>query len=142
MPEPLLFTVGYQGRTVKALVQRLREAGVTRVLDVRFSPASPKPGFSGPALRRAMERAGLEYRGLPEVGNPFREEAAADLAGALARYRAHLAERPHLLPVVLEAAAGARTALLCSEANPSRCHRSVLAEALAAAAPGLRIVNL
>lgn len=142
MPGPLLFTVGYQGRTVKALVQRLREAGVTRVLDVRFSPASPRPGFSGPALRRALERAGLEYRGLPEVGNPFRAEAAEDLAGALARYRAHLAERPGLLPVVLQAAEGARTALLCSEANPARCHRSVLAEALAAAAPGLRVVNL
>jgi uncharacterized protein (DUF488 family) len=138
----LLFTIGYQGRTVKALVLRLREAGVTRVVDVRFSPASPKPGFSGPALRRALEKAGLEYRGLAEVGNPFREEAAEDLPGALAKYRAHLAARPDLPSLVLEAAAGARTALLCSEANPARCHRSVLTEVVAAAAPGLRVVNL
>ena len=141
VPE-LLFTVGYEGRTAAALVLRLREAGVERVLDVRASPRSPKPGFSKGPLSRALGAAGLDYRHLPEAGNPFLAEAREDLGDALSRYRAHLGEHPEIARAVLEAAAGARTALLCAEANPARCHRSVLAEAIEAAGPGVRVVHL
>ncbi len=140
--EAILFTVGYEGRTPRELARRLQEAGVARVLDVRASPRSPRPGFSKGPLSRALEAAGIAYRHLAEAGNPFYAEASEDLAGVLARYRAHLAARPEILRAVLDAADGARTALLCAEANPARCHRSALAEALVAAAPGLRVVHL
>jgi uncharacterized protein (DUF488 family) len=123
-------------------VGRLREAQVERVLDVRASPRSPRPGFSRAPLERTLTAAGIAYRSLPEVGNPFRADAAADLAGVLARYRAHLAARPALAAAARDAAAGARTALLCAEANPARCHRGVLAEAVAALDPELRVVHL
>jgi uncharacterized protein (DUF488 family) len=137
----VLFTVGYEGRTVAQLVLRLREAAVTRVLDVRRSPRSPRPGFSKGPLARALAAAGIDYVHLGEVGNPFFAEASEDLDGVLARYRDHLAAHPALLDVVLGAAAGEpRSALLCAEANPRRCHRSVLAEALAAR--GERVVHL
>ncbi len=142
MTAELVFTVGYEGRTAASLVRRLREAGVERVLDVRASARSARPGFSRAPLSRALQAAGLAYRHLPEAGNPFRAEAERDLAGVLSRYRAHLAERPEVVRAVLDAAAGARTALLCAEANPARCHRSVLAEALTAADPGVRVVHL
>lgn len=142
MERARLFTVGYEGRTHAQLALRLREAAVTRLLDVRASARSPRPGFSKAPLARALAAEGLEYRHLPEAGNPFREEAARDLPGALARYREHLAGRPEILTAVLEAAAGARTALLCAEANPRRCHRSVLAERLSEASPGLSVVHL
>jgi uncharacterized protein (DUF488 family) len=157
------------GRTHADLVRRLREAGVGRVLDVRASARSPRPGWSKAPLAKALAAAGIAYRHLPEVGNPFRAEAATDLAGVLARYRKHLAEHPELVAAALAAiegvdAAGAGeppgpgtsgasealasatladgVALLCAEANPRRCHRFVLAEALAAARPGLSIVHL
>jgi uncharacterized protein (DUF488 family) len=141
VPE-LLFTIGYEGRTAKALATRLHEAQVARVLDVRASARSPRPGFSKGPLSKALGAAGLEYRHLARAGNPFRAEAATDLEGVLARYRAHVAEHPELVRAVLDASAGARTALLCAEANPARCHRSVLAEALEAAQSGLRVVHL
>jgi len=38
--------------------------------------------------------------------------------------------------------AGVRAALLCAEANPARCHRSVLAQALAVSRPGMTVVHL
>jgi uncharacterized protein (DUF488 family) len=138
----LLFTIGYEGRTVDALVLRLREAAVARVLDVRASARSPRPGFGGAALARAFAAAGLEYAHVPAVGNPFHAEAAQDLAGVLARYREHLDRHPEALRAVLDRAAGARAALLCAEANPRRCHRSVLAERLGEADPGLSVVHL
>jgi uncharacterized protein (DUF488 family) len=123
-------------------VTRLREAQVERVLDVRASPRSPKPGFSRAPLRRALEAAGLAYIGLPEAGNPFYAEAEGDLAGVLARYGDHLAAHPELVAAVHAAAQGARSALLCAEANPARCHRRVLAEELAARDPEVRVVHL
>lgn len=136
----MLFTVGYEGRTVAQLVLRLREAGIARVLDVRRSPRSPRPGFSKGSLAKAFAAAGIEYAHLGEVGNPFFADAACDLDGALARYREHLATRPELVEAVLAAAGDARTALLCAEANPRRCHRSVLAEALVER--GARVLHL
>lgn len=140
--EGVLFTIGYEGRAPRDLVRRLREAGVDRVLDVRASPRSPRPGFSRGPLSRALEAAGIAYRHVGEAGNPFYAGAAEDLAGVLARHRAHLAAHPEIVRAVLDAAAGARTALLCAEANPARCHRSALAGACAAAAPGLKVVHL
>ena len=139
---PALFTIGYEGRTLDALVRLLREAGVERVVDVRISARSPRPGFSRGPLRRALEAAGLEYAHLPAAGNPFREEAARDLAAALARFGEHLAARPEIAAAVLAEARARRTALLCAEANPRRCHRSVLADHVAAIAPDLRLVHL
>jgi uncharacterized protein (DUF488 family) len=138
----MLFTVGYEKRSAAQLALRLLEAGVTRVVDVRASARSARPGFSRGPLSRALEKAGLEYRHLPEAGNPFRAEAAEDLAGTLARFRNHLAQHPEILDAVLRAADGARTALLCAEANPARCHRSVLVERLAEVAPDVTVVNL
>jgi uncharacterized protein (DUF488 family) len=139
---PMIFTVGYEGRTHAQLAQRLREAGVARVIDVRASARSPRPGFSKAPLGRALEKAGFQYLHMPEAGNPFRAEAAQDLAAALARFRQHLAERPGIVEAVLAAAGGARTALLCAEANPRRCHRSVLAERIAEIAPEIAVVSL
>jgi uncharacterized protein (DUF488 family) len=74
------------------------------------------------------------------AGNPFYAEAPADLEGALARYREHLAAHPEILDALAAAAGGGRAALLCAEGNPRRCHRSELAEALAAR--GARVVHL
>jgi uncharacterized protein (DUF488 family) len=142
MHRRVLFTVGYEGRTMDALVLRLREAGATRVLDVRASARSPRPGFSGPALARAFAAAGIEYAHLPQAGNPFRADAKKDLQGVLERFRAHLEEHPEIAGDVVAAAAGARTALLCAEANPRRCHRSVLAERIAALEADVAIVHL
>jgi uncharacterized protein (DUF488 family) len=118
-----VFTVGYEARTHADLVRRLREAGVQRVVDVRASARSPRPGSSKGPLGRALETAGLEYRHLPEVGDPFHAEAAADLAGVLARYREQLAAHPEAEAALAAAVTGAPTALLCAEANPRRRSR-------------------
>ncbi len=137
-----LFTIGYQGRTPAQLVLRLREAAVARVLDVRASPRSPRPGFSKGALARTLAVAGIEYLHLAAAGNPFHAEAEADLEAALARYRAHLADHGEIAVRVVAAAEGARTALLCAEADARRCHRSVLVEAVRCIAPELAVVHL
>lgn len=142
MARRVIFTIGYEGRTVDALILRLREAGATRVLDVRASARSPRPGYSGASLARALATAGIAYSHLPQAGNPFRAAAKTDLAGVLQRFRAHLDAHPEIAREVVAAADGARTALLCAEANPRRCHRSVLAEGIRTLEPDLAVVHL
>ncbi|MFT3917299.1 MAG: DUF488 domain-containing protein [Anaeromyxobacteraceae bacterium] len=137
----VLFTIGYEGRTLQGFVRVLREASVTQVIDVRELPLSRRKGFSKTPLSAALGRAGIAYRHIRSAGNPFRHEAGDHLERCLALYSAHLDEHPEITEAVIGAAAGERSALLCAEANPAKCHRSILAKSAAGLA-GVRIHNL
>lgn len=134
-----LFTIGYQGRTVPELVRALTDAGVERVIDVRELPLSRKRGFSKTPLSAALAEAGIAYLHLKSAGNPYRHEAH-DIERCLALYRAHLDSRPDVVAEIRQLAAAAPAALLCAEANPTQCHRSVIARK--AAGRVLAITNL
>ena len=138
MAEPL-FTVGYQGRTVVDLVRVLTDAGVKRVIDVRELPLSRKHGFSKTPLSAALAEAGIAYVHLKAAGNPYRHEAG-DMERCLALYRAHLDRLPDVIAEIRQLAAGSPVALLCAEANPKQCHRSVIARK--AAGRAFAITNL
>ena len=127
-----LFTIGYERRSVDALVDDLKARRITRVLDVRELPLSRRRGFSKAPLRHALARAGIEYVHLREAGNPYRS-LRQDVSACLAAYTNHLAGRPEVLELVLAAATGARTALLCVEHEAHSCHRSILIQQLQAA---------
>ena len=134
-----LFTIGYQGRTVSGLVRALVDAGVERVIDVRELPLSRKRGFSKTPLSAALAEVGIAYVHLRAAGNPYRHEAH-DIERCLALYRAHLDRRPDVVDEIRQLATAAPAALLCAEADPSHCHRSVIARK--AATRSLAIENL
>lgn len=130
-----LVGVGYEGHTVEELIALLREQGVSRLFDVRLTPLSRKRGLSKTALRQALEQAGIVYEHRRELGNPKANRpgfAGADSARENAR--AHYAEllRQPESREALEAVAAAgrqeRVAVLCFEADESRCHRQVVIE--------------
>ncbi|MFI2708871.1 DUF488 family protein [Micromonospora sp. NPDC018662] len=133
-----LIGVGYQGRDIASFANGLADAQVSRLVDVRLTPLSRKPGFSKTALTRALAAVGVAYEHRPELGNP--KSNRAGFAGS----PAELAEARHVFAALLSrpeaagaldalAAAGAaeRVAVLCFEADQHRCHRDVvLAEAV------------
>ncbi len=131
---PVLFTIGYAGRTLDEFLQALVEAGVTRLLDVRALPLSRRKGFSKKALKHALARKGIEYMHLRCAGNLYRD-MRHDLQRCLALYAGHLDEHPTVLEEVDAAAEGHCVALLCVEADAGECHRSVLADRLRARHP-------
>jgi len=57
----MLFSVGYAGRTVAELLDRLHEQDIRAVVDVRLNPSSRQPGFSKKALAASLEAGGIEY---------------------------------------------------------------------------------
>jgi uncharacterized protein (DUF488 family) len=141
-----LLTVGYEGRTLRELVRLLTENGVERLVDVRERPASRKPGLSPLPLFDALRKAGITYESDRSLGTP--EEIrkvwkAGRLAEGKRRYRKLLlAERRPRLELLLALAKHERVCLLCFEADPDRCHRSVIAEEAVRIEPDLAIRHL
>ncbi|WP_433296262.1 DUF488 family protein [Actinoplanes sp. CA-030573] len=133
-PGPVgLLGVGYEGLTIDELVTRLAAMGVTRLVDIRLTPISRKPGLSKTALGRRLAAAGIVYEHRRELGNPKSNRAgfAADgrqRADARARYAQLLLDvsASEALDALAEAGRQERVAVLCFEADQGCCHRDVV----------------
>jgi uncharacterized protein (DUF488 family) len=132
-------TVGHSTRTRETLLALLREGGVTLLADVRRVPQSRRhPQFGRDALASYLESEGIAYRHLPELGGrreprpgstnrAWREPAFRGYADYMGT-----PEFEHALELLLDLASGTELAILCAEADPSRCHRSLISDALVA----------
>jgi uncharacterized protein (DUF488 family) len=132
----VLYTIGYQGRSVDELVAMLLSAGVDRLIDVRELPLSRRRGFSKTPLGDAMRASGIEYVHAREAGNPARKSV-----DPIAGYRVHLNATRAIVPFVADLARDTTSALLCYEADPRECHRGILAPRVARKL-GIRLVDL
>ncbi|HUR95688.1 MAG TPA: DUF488 domain-containing protein [Gemmatimonadales bacterium] len=129
-------TVGYQAATVRSFLDALRKGGIELVVDVRAVASSRRPGFAKSRLAANLADAGIDYIHLRALGTPAEGRAAAR-AGQHARMRAifrrHLATsgaRAELEELAELTRSGRRICLLCFEADPAHCHRSLVADAL------------
>jgi uncharacterized protein (DUF488 family) len=142
----MLFTVGYQGRSLDEMIADLLDARVERLVDVRELPLSRRKGFSKTALNEALRQAGIEYVHLKALGNPKpnRERYwAGDIKGGAAVYRKHLNNGSRWALVELAESLGKHSAcLLCFERNHAECHRDVIVEALQELRPELAVSHL
>lgn len=134
-------TIGYEGATVPGFLEALRREGIDLLVDVRAVAASRRPGFAKTRLAANLAEAGIEYLHLRELGTPAEGRAAARAGRheAMHRiFREHLATpeaQAGLATLADLVAAGRHVCLLCLEANPAHCHRTLVAEALAAMLP-------
>lgn len=156
MPEPeggkggrvaAVATIGYQLATVRTFIEALNAGGVEVVADVRAVASSRRPGFSKSRLAANLAEAGIGYVHLRDLGTPAEGRAAAR-AGRHAElrriYRRHLATaaaREELRRLADLVGAGPRVCLLCLEADPTHCHRTLVASALAEVIP-VEVVHL
>ena len=134
-----LFTIGYERATSAEVIGALRGAGVELLVDVRAVAASRRAGFSKTVLRASLEAAGMAYLHLRDLGTPKagREAARAGRCDEMRAVFSGWLEEPAAVAAferLAEEAEVRRTCLLCFEADPSCCHRQVLAERLVARA--------
>jgi uncharacterized protein (DUF488 family) len=128
-------TVGYQGTTVHSFLRALREAGIELLVDVRAVASSRRPGFAKSALAANLHGAGIDYLHLRGLGTPAPGRAAAR-AGRHAEMRRifhdHMKTEPaqSALEALADMVRSRRVCLLCFEADPTHCHRSLVADAL------------
>ena len=133
----VIFTIGHSTRPIEEFIRLLKAHGVQRLIDVRTIPRSRhNPQFSREQLSPALHRARLHYRHLPGLGGLRRP--APDSPNTAWRntsfrgYADHMqtAEFRTSLERCLAFARQERVALMCAEAVPWRCHRSLIADAL------------
>ena len=135
-----LYTIGHSTRDTNELLELLRAHGVEQLVDVRTIPRSRhNPQFNGDRLSHSLDQAGIRYVPLKTLGGlrharvdsvnlgwrnaSFRGFAdymqTENFAAGLRRLEVLAARRP--------------TAIMCAEAVPWRCHRSLIADALTVA---------
>ena len=122
-------------------------AGVTTLVDVRDLPLSRKRGFSKNALAARLAESGVDYVHERRLGNPkeLRDyvKSGGDWDWFAHTFRERLASAEEALDSVLAIIErGEVVCLLCFEADSGRCHRSLVAEALAEKADGLAVRHL
>ena len=143
-----IYTIGFTRKTAKKFFTLLRTAGVTALVDIRLHNQSQLAGFSkrGDLAFFARELAGIEYLHLPELA-PSQElfDGITKHGWTWEEYQAgfiNLMEQRRAVELFDRRIPDESPCLLCSEASPQRCHRRLVAEALAARGPGLRVVHL
>ena len=131
MADRKIYSVGYEGLTLRGLVEGLSQSMVKVLFDVRLNAVSRRPGFSKKALAAGLEQARIRYLHEPLLGNPrenrdsFREGDAAGRAAM--RERLENGSR-HAIHTLVTEARSARVAVMCVERDRSRCHRQVITD--------------
>jgi uncharacterized protein (DUF488 family) len=140
-------TIGYEGATVDDFLVALTSDGIELLVDVRAVASSRRPGFAKTRLAANLAGAGIDYLHLRGLGTPSDGRAAARAGqyDELRRiFREHLATplaQADLRTLADIVDTGRRVCLLCYEADPAHCHRSMVAAALADMLP-VRIDHL
>ena len=134
---PTLYTVGHSTRSLDDFTALLKEHGVAAVADVRRFPKSRKyPHFNDEALADSLPEAGLRYVPVLALGGRRRTSAESPNTGwrnASFRGYADYMLTPAFeegLAQLAALAAQTPTAMMCAEAVPWRCHRSLVADAM------------
>lgn len=135
--EPIICTIGHSNRPLDVFIDLLKINEVVHVLDVRTVPRSRhNPQFSIDALPASLRGSGIEYTHFPGLGGLRRARPDSPNGGwrnaSFRGYADYMQTSAFAADVdqVAKLAARERCALMCAEAVPWRCHRSLIADAL------------
>jgi uncharacterized protein (DUF488 family) len=137
-PAGAVFTVGHSTLPIEHFVHLLRAYGIERLVDIRTMPRSRRnPQFNGDALGPSLHQEGIDYQALPALGGLRRPRKDSPNMGwrndSFRGYADYMQTAGFQagLETLLHLAADKRVAIMCAEAVPWRCHRSLVADALA-----------
>jgi uncharacterized protein (DUF488 family) len=136
-PSRLVLTIGHSTRPLGEFIGLLQAHEVECVADVRTVPRSRyNPQFNRDTLPAALAAAGIDYVHLAELGG-FRPTVpdSVNLGWRNASFRGYAdymqtPEFDRAIGCLIELAQSRRLAVMCAEAVPWRCHRSLIADAL------------
>ena len=140
-------TIGHSTRTLETFIPLLQAYEVKQVIDVRTVPRSRHhPQFNCETLPDNLNVAGIGYLHMPGLGGLRRPRPDSTNTGwrnTSFRGFADYMETPEFenqLGKLIELAQCKRVALMCAEALPWRCHRSLIADALEVM--GIRVAHI
>jgi uncharacterized protein (DUF488 family) len=134
-----ILTVGHSTHPIEDFLAILRAHDVEQLVDVRTIPQSRhNPQFNREALGQSLVRGGIAYEHLPGLGGlrrPRPDSINFGWKNASFRGYADYMQTPEFeenLRQLIDLAGQRRTAIMCAEAVPWRCHRSLIGDALTA----------
>jgi uncharacterized protein (DUF488 family) len=137
---PPIYTIGHSTRCVAKLVELLRRQDIRTVVDIRRFPRSAhNPQFNAETVAAELAGSAIDYVHEPRLGGR-RHGSAIDGANAGWRNTSFRAFAGYMATIefqgglteILELSRRGPLAIMCSEAVPWRCHRSLVADALLA----------
>ena len=136
-PQGTIFTAGHSTLPLESFVELLHAWGIERLADIRTIPRSRRnPQFNADTLPAELGKQGIEYRPMPELGGLRHAHKDSPNMGwhndSFRGYADYMQTAAFADAVVALVKAGRekRTAIMCAEAVPWRCHRSLVADAL------------
>jgi uncharacterized protein (DUF488 family) len=136
-PEDAIFTVGHSTLPIEAFIALLKTYGITQLVDIRTMPRSRhNPQFNGDALHAALKAENIHY--VPQQALGGLRHARKDSRNTAWRNKSFRGYADYMeteefragLETLIQLAREKRTAIMCAEAVPWRCHRSLVADAL------------
>ncbi|CAN5337116.1 hypothetical protein BH09SUM1_BH09SUM1_15960 [soil metagenome] len=124
-----LFTIGHSNHPAEHFILLLKQHGIEVLADVRTRPVSGYcPHFSAPQIERLVKDAGARYLFLGEtLGGQPRDSGLYDERGHALYWK--MSDTPEFADGIgrlLKGIQNFRVAIMCSEENPSICHRRLL----------------
>lgn len=134
----LIFTIGHSTRPTREFIKTLKSYEIKLLVDVRHYPGSRHcPQFGKATLKRNLLRHGIEYVHLLNLGGRRKilRDAEENMGWRSLQFRGYAdymqtAQFQEGLKDLMALAKEQRVAIMCSEAVPWRCHRSMIADAL------------
>ena len=135
--EPTIWTIGHSTRSSDEFLSLLTPYGIERLVDVRRYPGSRRyPHFHSDALAKSLTEAGLAYQHMPNLGG--RRTARTDSPNkgwkntSFRGYADYMqtGEFQQAIEELVADATCSQTVIMCAEAVPWRCHRSLIADRL------------
>ena len=134
-----VFTIGHSTRALDAFLALLDREGIRHLVDVRRFPASRRhPHFDGAALAASLTGHDIAYEHVPALGGRRSANPASRNIGwrnaSFRGYADHMATPAfqEALGHLLVGAERVPTVVMCAEAVPWRCHRTLIADAMLA----------
>jgi uncharacterized protein (DUF488 family) len=136
-PADPIMTIGHSTRSLEELIAALRANGVDRLVDIRTIPRSRhNPQFNREELAISLPPAGIAYEHRPGLGglrHPRKDSPNGGWRNSSFRGFADYMQTPAFaaeVEALIVEARRERVAIMCAEAVPWRCHRSLVADAL------------
>jgi uncharacterized protein (DUF488 family) len=132
-----VLTIGHSTRSIESFIEMLRAHGVKRVVDVRTIPRSrTNPQFNRGSLTASLAEAGIGYTHVAELGglrHARKDSLSTGWRNTSFRGYADYMQTPEFeaaIESLIEAAKREQVTIMCAEAVPWRCHRSLIGDAL------------
>lgn len=134
-----IYTIGHSAYPIEEFIRMLKAYGIEEVVDIRTIPGSRhNPQFNEEVLREELSRHGIGYAWMKELGGlRHTTKTSVNTAWKNASFRGYAdhMQTPGFARAIdrlIDTGKEKRVAIMCAEAVPWRCHRSLIGDALLA----------